>query len=100
MQLFLQLKYIMWILLLITLFWHQAMKVIRLFSQPLGIPGCTIKYRCGFEHLELAALCVVGSFRKQYPYLLVGHWFKRADGFAGLVQNLHAVDTGNNSGSR
>jgi|GEM_PF-3395916 len=73
--------------------------MIRLFTPPLGIPGCTIKYICGFEHLKLPALCIICSFRKQYLYLFVCHWFKREDGFTCLIQNLHTDDTGNNNGN-
>src|ERR1035437_9764702 len=36
---------------------HQLLQALRLFSQPLRVPGGTVEYGCGLEWLGTAVIC-------------------------------------------
>jgi len=79
---------------------HYLLHSLGLLAKPLRMVGGAIENRCRLEQLELAARRRFRCFCQQRLHLGFAHRVEGARRFECLLENLHAIDTGDDYGRR
>jgi hypothetical protein len=79
---------------------HHLLHSLGLVAKPLRMVGSAVENRCRLEQLELAARCRFRRFCQQRLQLSLAHRAKGARRYECLLENLHAIDTGDDYRSR